>query len=386
MALIRQERQLDSNNVPPEVDIELRKIELERYKARLDYRKFVLASVFAAIAIAAIPPSFQLATAFLEYVKGQAQLRVDQHNREAERLAKQEEFRETYVKEFLSNALNQDIELRIRFAEYFAFVSADSFRSGWIEYRDSLLKHRDNIRKQTDTMEAEWQNIQRSGPDSPDIDRVERNLAWLYKEVGYVEKNRSVATNPRAPDRHELQSDQQMLLGAQLHALMVGISGYNREHAQQLRLKFASADAHDLANAILNAQGSSYLQVKLTVLLDEDASKIGIMRALSAISASMGSNGDDFAVVYFSGHATNVNGQLYLLPYDVDSRDSAGMTATSLSVNEFREQLSQIAARGLVLVLVDACDESVEPRALINALAMANVSVLTASRARQPAF
>jgi hypothetical protein len=51
--------------------------------------------VFAAITIAAIPPSFQLATAFLEYIKSQAQLRLDQQNREAERLAKEEEFRET---------------------------------------------------------------------------------------------------------------------------------------------------------------------------------------------------------------------------------------------------------------------------------------------------
>ena len=67
-------------------ELEIRKLELERYKARLDYRKFVLASVFAAITIAAIPPLFQLATALLEYTKSQAQLRIDQQNREAERL------------------------------------------------------------------------------------------------------------------------------------------------------------------------------------------------------------------------------------------------------------------------------------------------------------
>jgi hypothetical protein len=36
---------------PGQLDLEVRKLALERYKARLDYRKFVLASVFAAIAI-----------------------------------------------------------------------------------------------------------------------------------------------------------------------------------------------------------------------------------------------------------------------------------------------------------------------------------------------
>jgi hypothetical protein len=37
-------------------DLERQKLDLERFKARLDYRKFVLASVVAAITIAAIPP------------------------------------------------------------------------------------------------------------------------------------------------------------------------------------------------------------------------------------------------------------------------------------------------------------------------------------------
>jgi hypothetical protein len=71
----------------PEIDKQ--KLELEYYKARLDYRKFVLGSVFVAIAIAAIPPPFQLATAVLEYVKSGQQLRIDQANKDAERQAKQ---------------------------------------------------------------------------------------------------------------------------------------------------------------------------------------------------------------------------------------------------------------------------------------------------------
>jgi hypothetical protein len=174
---------------PTHIDLEVRRLELERYKARLDYRKFVLASVFAAIAIAAIPPLFQLATAVLEYVKS-----------EAERRAKQEQFHESYIKEFLANALNQDIELRIRFAEYFAFVSAESFRKGWMDYHDELLKHRDEIRKQIDQMESEYQNKALGDSKSSDLDRLQRDLSWDYNEVGYLQRNRSLAPNPRAPD------------------------------------------------------------------------------------------------------------------------------------------------------------------------------------------
>jgi hypothetical protein len=163
----------------------------------------VLASVFAAIVIAEIPPAFQFATAHLEYVRSQAQMQmqIDQQNRDADRLAKQEEFRETYVKEFLENVLNQDIEFRIRFAEYFSFVSAESFRKGWTDYHDGLIKHRDVIRADIDRMEAQLRvQSEVKGQNELDVERIARNLTWLYKEVGYVEKNRSVAVNPRVPD------------------------------------------------------------------------------------------------------------------------------------------------------------------------------------------
>lgn len=169
-----------------EGDLEKEKLALERLKIRLDYRKFVLGSVFVAIAIAAIPPLFQLATAVLEYVKTQE-----------ERKTQQQAFRDTYVKEFLASAVNQDIELRIRFAEYFAFVSTD--KESWTAYKDELFKRRKAIREQIDVMEKQWQQkVQAKNYD--DLEQLERNLTWAYKEVGYVERNRSVAANPRAPD------------------------------------------------------------------------------------------------------------------------------------------------------------------------------------------
>jgi hypothetical protein len=39
-----------------DIDIERAKLDLDRYKAQLDFRKFIFGSVFAAVAIAAIPP------------------------------------------------------------------------------------------------------------------------------------------------------------------------------------------------------------------------------------------------------------------------------------------------------------------------------------------
>jgi hypothetical protein len=184
---------------PVQPDLEMRKLELERFKARLDYRKFVLGSVFVALAIAAIPPLFQLATAVLEYVKTEAQLRVDQNNKEAERLGKQEEFYQNFIVNFLPNALNQDIELRIRLAEYFSSVSTTAYRQGWIDYRNELTKRRDKLREEIDRMEVEWQN-KALEPRDTERDQLARKLTWMYKEIGYLERDRSVAANPRSSD------------------------------------------------------------------------------------------------------------------------------------------------------------------------------------------
>ncbi len=171
-----------------QLDIERERIELKRYKIRLDYKKFVLGSVFVALALAAIPPLFQLATAGLEYVKSNA-----------DRQAKQQTFRDEYIKDFVSNALNQDIELRIRFAQYFARVSTS--REDWAAYLKDLKDTRDAIRTQIDKMETQWSALATTKDrNEAEIARLERNLAWAYKEVGYVERNRSAAVNPRAPE------------------------------------------------------------------------------------------------------------------------------------------------------------------------------------------
>ena len=96
----------------------------------------------------------------------------------------------------MEKAINQDIELRIRLAEYFAFTSVGSFQLGWKEYRKALITHRDAIRKDIDQMETEWQ--QRVGRSGAETDRLERNLSWKYTEVGYVKRDRG-ACRPRSP-------------------------------------------------------------------------------------------------------------------------------------------------------------------------------------------
>ena len=94
-------------------------------------------------------------------------------------------------------------------------------------------------------------------------------------------------------------------------------------------------------------------------------------------------------MVHFSGHGGVVDGKLYLLPYDVDARDTGGIQSTAFSIDELRTQLLELAKLGRVLVLLDACrsgaatvdGQSVafDAAQLRAALAATNITVLTSS-------
>ena len=193
-----------------------------------------------------------------------------------------------------------------------------------------------------------------------------------------------------------LRTHSQIPPGAQLHLLTIGIDQYNEEYAKNLRLQFADRDARDLASAIVNTQDALY-QVKPTVLLDKDADKTGILRALKNMRVAMASgNGADLAVIHFSGHGALVDHKLYLLPYDIDARDDAGIESKGLSLEELKGELTELGQHGRVLVLLDACHSgattsdgttlSMDSTALRTALAAANVSVLTSSTGAEVSY
>jgi hypothetical protein len=175
--------------------------------------------------------------------------------------------------------------------------------------------------------------------------------------------------------------------GTQLHVLAVGVGDYNKEKAEHLRLKFADEDAWDVASALFNTQGSLYAKVNPQILRNGEATRAGIFRALDTIQKAM--QQDDVAVFHFSGHGARVGDALFLLPYEVDPRDSAGIEGSAVEIEALRKKLLQLAERGRVLVLLDACrsgattedraDTAVDASQLRTALAAANVTVLTSS-------
>ena len=176
--------------------------------------------------------------------------------------------------------------------------------------------------------------------------------------------------------------------GARLHVLTIGVSDYG-DRARDLRLKFADRDAQDVASALVNTQdGGLYAEVKPMFLHNSTADKAGIFDALAAMERNMGSGaGQDLAVVMFSGHGTMIDGQFYLVPYGVDNSTPARLKSSAIPAMEFQGEITKLAQRGRVLVLLDACRSAgligAVPAAevLKSVLAASNVTVLTSSTA-----
>ena len=95
----------------------------------------------------------------------------------------------------------------------------------------------------------------------------------------------------------------------------------------------------------------------------------------------------------FSGHGVTIDDRFYLLPFGVDARTPAGIRASSISANEFHDEIEQLANHGRVLVLLDACHSgaatadgsklSSNADLLRSVMSASNVTVLTSSTANE---
>jgi hypothetical protein len=87
-------------------------MEFRKYEARLSVWKVVLGTMTVGVAGVLIPSMISFYSTYFETFRKDAevrQLRQSSHQQ--------------YIKDFFDTAVNQDIELRIRFADYFANVS-----------------------------------------------------------------------------------------------------------------------------------------------------------------------------------------------------------------------------------------------------------------------
>jgi hypothetical protein len=156
------------------------------------------------------------------------------------------------------------------------------------------------------------------------LDRLETAYALGVDDISQARFDVQTATGSAQPP------------GGVLHVLAIGIDTFG-DKAGGLHLDYASADARDVAIALLESQkGSSgktslYANVSLIHLHNDKASKTAIQDALDAMAQSMATNepGQDVAVILVSSHGEMIDGQFYLVPYGFVANESRNAAADS---------------------------------------------------------
>jgi len=131
-----------------------------------------------------------------------------------------------------------------------------------------------------------------------------------------------------------------------LYALHIGVSRYADP---TLNLNYARKDAEALHAAWQAQAGGLFKEVKTTLLTDAQATRRGILRALSEISKEATQR--DLVLLTFAGHGVNdLQNRFYLLPHEVETAD---LVTTAIRYSELTDLLGDLP--GKVLVMLDAC-------------------------------
>ncbi len=132
-----------------------------------------------------------------------------------------------------------------------------------------------------------------------------------------------------------------------LYVLAIGISEYKQP---DLRLRFATKDAQDLAATFRSQSRIFYRTVETRLFLDQQATKNNLLDGLEWLQRQ--ATAKDLAVLFLAGHGITdpSTGLYYFLPYDADT---SAIKRTMLPESEIRDTLAAIP--GKVLLFLDSC-------------------------------
>lgn len=165
---------------------------LERYRLRLGFWQAIWGTLISGGVAVAIPAAVDAYKAQLDLRKAEQEVALKQKEIES----KAQDLHQTYISKFIDTALNQDIELRLRFSEYFSYVSEKESREQWKLYHDELEKRRDGIRLSINDKETRVAHLGAvSKPnlsEQTELFNLKRELEWNYAEVGYARQDSNI--------------------------------------------------------------------------------------------------------------------------------------------------------------------------------------------------
>ncbi len=146
----------------------------------------------------------------------------------------------------------------------------------------------------------------------------------------------------------KVETDQK--LAPNLYVLTVGVDQYAPAFPD---LNYASNDARQLGEAFGEQEGRFYSRVYVKTLVNRDATKAGILKALGEFPPMAA---QDVLVLFFSGHgvrAKDAKGRVTYY-YVASGSQKTAMDKTGLSWTEVSSKLSSLRA-GRVILFLDAC-------------------------------
>ncbi len=171
-------------------------LEIRRYESKMGFLKVLTGTCTVGLAGVIFPFVVQFYNASNEESRRKIELEILQQTNH-----------QNYIKEFFQTAVNQDIELRIRFAEYFAALSGGKGKSqkenigdgesklkleGWERYLSELKGKREKLREKINELEGNLIGATSGTPkEHKERERIKRELTWAYNEIGYVPLERT---------------------------------------------------------------------------------------------------------------------------------------------------------------------------------------------------
>jgi uncharacterized caspase-like protein len=137
----------------------------------------------------------------------------------------------------------------------------------------------------------------------------------------------------------------------------VGVSKYENS---EFNLKYADNDALEFADVFEKSVKGFFGSVTSQVLVNKDATKINIEKALDEITKTV--DDSDLVVLFFSAHGLSDDKRFYLCTHNVDPTQ---LISTAVKYNDIVDAVQTLKGRDCrVLLLADTCNSG----ALGNAL------------------
>ena len=132
------------------------------------------------------------------------------------------------------------------------------------------------------------------------------------------------------------------------YALLIAVD-QNREAAAALPA--VAADARALYDVLVHPQRCAYRPDKVRLLTGAESSRQGILAGLDWLAERVADDDDATAIIYFSGHGHEQDGEHFLIPYDFQWRR---MRSSAIAATDFAADVAALTPRRL-LVILDCC-------------------------------